>query len=598
MKASRRKLLSVLPASLLLGGAAMASDKTRKGNENTIKEGSFSTPQSYGIEPGEVVHGDAMAKLISAGGDIRFIKPGVYLTDRTLVIPSMTRLWIGSGVTIKLADNSNCNIFQNQAYYDNADVPDERIEISGLGEIDFNGHKQNTSGLTHMCSILKNIKDLKLGGGVKVLNANKYAWLVAKIDRLTVDGINFDTYSDGLHCQPPINHAYIRNIKGKTGDDMLAFTIGDYANYDISEPGDFSNVDVAGLFCESALCAVKITGNDTGVFDKFRITGIYGNTKHAVFRIWGDTNLLSTKVRSLTVEDIHAMPADGYPVVDIDDRKFASGKYGIEIDSAVFRNVYNSSADDQTIRISSTVGTMIHNLLVDNPPRYSVTVIGLNHVSSTVENLTICNGNTEFPDDVNSCVVLNRGTINRLNIQNYRAIFSSVNTGSIARMIGSCMVNEVNFNGIWQENGVSGWVNINSSMATPTTLNISNYTCSGKGRIAQTLSSILKVKMKNVCVINGSPANKPFYTRGGEIILSGDLDCEYNTIASDNGGVITIASGMHNIFCDVSLLKARDATAVINTNDSLSCGSGMVIAQDNSWRNLSSGATYKNNNKI
>ena len=593
MITSRRKLLSLLPVSLFLGGTAIASKKSTKENAPAKINPSFVTPQAYGIEPGDEVKGAAMFHMFAAGGDIRFIKPGIYLTDRTLIIPSLTRVWLGPGVVLKLADNSNCNIFQNKAYSESSEIPDETIRIAGPGTIDFNGKNQKTAGLTHMCSILKNIKDLYLGEGIKVINANKYAWLVAKVEKLTVDGLNFDTYSDGLHCQPPVRHAYIRNLKGKTGDDMLAFTIGDYANYDISEPGDFSNVDVSGLFCEDALCAVKITGNSTGVFDNFRISGVYGRTEHAVLRIWGDTNLLNTVVNSITVEDIHAIPSPGYAVFDIDDRNFASGKYGVEIGSAVFRNIYNSNEDDQTIRISSTVGTMIHNLLVDNPPRHAVTIVGLNHVSTTIENLTICNGNTEFLDNPNSCVVLNRGIINRLTIHNYNANFYDVRNGSIARLIGACTVNEANFLNVSQVKGISGWININSPMAEPVNLNLTNYTCNGRGRIAQVLSSSLNIKMKNVRVLNGSPKDKVFYAKGGMITLSGDIDCEYNTIACDNNGVITATAGMHKLYCDLNILKLKDAAIVINTNKTLSCGPGMVIANNGSWKNLATGAIYK-----
>jgi hypothetical protein len=595
MKITRRKLVGLLPASLLLGGTAIASNKKAKEDGVLVKNGTFLTPQSYGIEPGDKVYGEEMARLISAGGDISFITPGVYLTDRTLVIPSSTRIWIGNGVKIKLADNSNCNIFQNKAYHENSEKPDQRIEISGSGEIDFNGKNQKTSGLTHMCSILKNIESLYIGGGLKVINANKYAWLVAQVDKLTVDGLDFDTFSDGLHCQSPINHAFIRNLKGKTGDDMLAFTIGDYANYDISERGDFSNIDVAGLFCESALCAVKITGNGSGVFDKFRITGIYGKTQHAVFRVWGDTNLLSTVIRSITVEDIHATPADGYPVVDIDDRNFASGEFGIEIQSASFRNIYNSSPDEQTVRISSTVGTMIHNLHIENPPRKTIGVIGVNHKSSIISNLTVCNGYTEFIDDSNSSIVLNRGTIERMVIDNYKAKFPNSKNGSIARMIGACRVDEAIFSGVLQENGVSGWININAGIPTASNLSIVNYTCNGRGRLAQVFSSKLLLNIKNSKVINGNPSDKLFYVNGGEMTILGDIDCDYNTVAADNGGVIKTASGINNICCDVSLLNAKESSIVINTNNSLPCGLGLVIFSGEVWKNLASGNTYKVN---
>ncbi|HEB5128382.1 TPA: DUF1737 domain-containing protein [Klebsiella pneumoniae] len=584
-----------LGAPLMQWGSFSMAQALVKGSTDGCDDATagYSTPEMYGIEPSTSnVIGDKLDAMFAAGGNIKFEQPGVYLTNKTWILRSGTRLWLGDGVIIRLADGSNCNIFQNYAYNTNSSSPDESIEIAGSGTIDFNGANQTTGGLSSMATILKNITNLKIGGGIKVMNANKYAWLVCKITNFTADELFFDTLSDGLHCQPPVQNAYIRNLKGKTGDDMLAFTIGDYANYDISEPGDFSNVDVAGLFCDSALCAVKITGNSTGVFDNFRIAGIYGSTRHAVFRIWGDTNLLSTVVRGMTVEDVHALPAAGYPVFDIDDRNFASGTYGIEIDSLVLRNIYSAKSDEQTVRVSSTIGTMIHSLLLDSPPRDALTLVGLNHVSTTVEKLTVCNGNTVFVDNANSSVVLNRGTIKRLVIDNYNAEFPGTSNGSFVRLLGACTVNDAFFINTWQKNGTSSWINLNSAMAAPTNLNLVNHMCSGKLRIAQVLSSTLNIRLKNVSVENGAETMKLFYGKGGMITLSGDVDTPYSTIASDNGAVITTTKGMHNIPCDVSLLTPVDGASVYNTNAKLSCGAGMVIASEKVWKNLFSAATY------
>lgn len=591
MITSRRKLLSAFSVSLLLGGTAMAGNKIKKEQESPKNSEIFITPQSYGIEPGEHINGEAMARMIAAGGDIRFIKPGTYLTDRTLIIPSFTRIWIGSGVTIKLADNSNCNVFQNKAYNEKSATPDERVEITGPGEIDFNGKNQKTSGLTHMCSILKNIKNLSIGGGVKVLNANKYAWLVAKIEKLTVDGLDFDTHSDGLHCQPPIKHAYIRNLKGKTGDDMLAFTIGDYANYNISEPGDFSNIDVAGLFCEDALCAVKITGDGSGVFRNFRITGIYGNTLHSVFRIWGDTNLTGTKVQSLTVEDVHATPGDGYSTVDIDDRGFGSGNYSIEIDNIIFRNIYANNLLAQTIYISSTYGSVIHNITLDNLPGKALTLVGLNHTSAKVNNLSILNTSTSFEEHPNATVVLNRGEITRLNINNVYANFKSAKNGSLARLISGCTVVQADFTNVTQVNGVRSWDDILSPMSSPSELNMNSFTLHGDGRLAQTSGSKLRVRSSNCNVISNSK-QEVFYANGGEITLGGDIRTSDNCVGATSGGIVKIEHGVNNILCDISRISAEPGSVVMNSNSRLSCGDGMVIYNGSSWKNMATGKEY------
>lgn len=356
----------------------------------------YRTPQMYGIEPSTTnIIGSGLDAMFAAGGDIRFEKPGTYITDRTWVLRSGTRLWIGPGVTIKLANSSNVPVFKNYAYANSA-TNDSFIEIWGPGTIDYNGANQTVVGLGSMASILKGIGSLRIGGGIKVINANKYAWLICNITYLTADGLNFDTISDGLHCQPPIRHAYIRNLKGKTGDDMLAFTIGDYANYNISEPGDFSNIDVAGLFCESSLCAVKMTGDGTGNFVRFRVSGIYGDTLHSVFRIWGDTNLTKTMVKNITIEDIYAIPGAAYSTVEIDDRGFGASGYSIEIDEIHIKNVYSTNLTLETVRFAGSFGSVIHNAILDGLPRRAIIAFGVNNTTTAVDNLTVKNGNIIF----------------------------------------------------------------------------------------------------------------------------------------------------------------------------------------------------------
>lgn len=369
----------------------------------------YRTPQMYGIEPSTTnIIGSGLDAMFAAGGDIRFEKPGTYITDRTWVLRSGTRLWIGPGVTIKLANSSNVPVFKNYAYANSA-TNDSFIEIWGPGTIDYNGANQTVVGLGSMPSILKGIGSLRIGGGIKVINANKYAWLICNITYLTADGLNFDTISDGLHCQPPIRHAYIRNLKGKTGDDMLAFTIGDYANYNISEPGDFSNIDVAGLFCESSLCAVKMTGDGTGNFVRFRVSGIYGDTLHSVFRIWGDTNLTKTMVKNITIEDIYAIPGAAYSTVEIDDRGFGASGYSIEIDEIHIKNIYSTNLTLETVRFAGSFGSVIHNAILDGLPRSAIIAFGINNTTTAVDNLTVKNGNIIFPDNANAAVVNRHG---------------------------------------------------------------------------------------------------------------------------------------------------------------------------------------------
>lgn len=556
----------------------------------------YRTPQMYGIEPSTTnIIGAGLDAMFAAGGDIRFEKPGTYITDRTWVLRSGTRLWIGPGVTIKLANGSNVPVFKNYSYANNA-TADAYIEIWGPGTIDYNGANQTVVGLGSMASILKGITSLKIGGGIKVIGANKYAWLVCNVTYLTAVGLNFDTNSDGLHCQPPIRHAYIRNLKGKTGDDMLAFTIGDYANYNISEPGDFSNVDAEGLFCNYAHCAVKITGDGTGNFVRFRISGIYGDTEQSVVRVWGDANLTKTVVKNLTIENIFAKPGSTgseFAAIEINDRGFGTSGYSIEVDTLLIRNLRSQNDAQQSVYFAGTFGSVIHDLVIDGLPRSAFAIFGVNNASTlAVDNLTIKNGNVIFKDNANSAVVVNRGTITNMNIEDVACNFVNTNNGQIARLIAGCTVTRANWVNVYQLRGQRGWNHITSAMTGGTELNLTNYTCDGEGRIAQVTGSTLTVRMSNCRRINDTGAQTAFFASGGAITLSGSLETGFNTIGTNSGGVIKTTPGVHNIPCNVDLLTSVDGASVHNLNTSLSCGAGRVLVQTKVWKNLFSGATY------
>ncbi|VFS33575.1 Uncharacterised protein [Enterobacter cancerogenus] len=381
-------------------------------------------------------------------------------------------------------------------------------------------------------------------------------------------------------------------LRGKTGDDMLAFTIGDYANYNISEPGDFSNIDVAGLFCESSLCAVKMTGDGTGNFVRFRVSGIYGDTLHSVFRIWGDTNLTKTTVKNITIEDIYAIPGAAYSTVEIDDRGFGASGYSIEIDEIHIKNVYSTNLTLETVRFAGSFGSVIHNAILDGLPRSAIIAFGVNNTTTAVDNLTVKNGNIIFPDNANAAVVVNRGTITNLNIEDVVCNFVSTNNGQVARLIAGCTVTRSNWVNVYQLRGQRGWNHITSAMTGSTELNLVNYTCDGDGRIAQTTGSTLTIRMSNCRRINDSGAQTAFFASGGSITLSGSIETGYNTIGSNSGGVIKTTPGVHNIPCNVDLLTSVDGASVHNLNATLSCGAGRVLVQTKVWKNLFSGATY------
>ncbi len=572
----------------------------------------YRTPQMYGIEPSTTnVIGTGLDAMFAAGGDIRFEKPGTYLTDRAWVLRSGTRLWIGAGVILKAVDSYNGNILQNYSYAVNAGAgtADDFIEVWGPGTIDFNGLAKGFNGTGSMASVFKNVTTLRIGGGILVRNARKYCWLIAKIQNLHVDGLRFNTISDGLHLQNPCQNVYIRNLSGITGDDMFAMTIGDYPSYDISEAGDFSNVDVAGLYSLSGVndegtsttTLVTCGGNGSGNFVRIKIAGLYGNTRDSVMRCNADTNGLDyTHVNFLHVSDVYAIPGNGlsgtgaFPVFTFDDRgyKKPENTYGVELDDVVLENIFSRKDTAPVVNVSGSVGTAVHQLTINNGPRNGLGIVSVNNANTTVIDTLIINDcRIIMPVNANAAVVNTRGVIGQVFMTNVQAISSGITQGRLYRAIGTTSLSKMHLTNITQTNGLAA-IFAQAAMATQPEIYLTNCTFDGSAGVIDLTGTTAKIYCRNVKAPMAS-GFVPFSSNAAGYTLSGDVDTDgSNTLATSNSGTIRLMRGLHNIACDLTKLTSVDNSGCYNSNASLSCGIGMVTVQSKVWKHMYTAATY------
>lgn len=572
----------------------------------------YRTPQMYGIEPSTTnIIGSGLDAMFAAGGDIRFEKPGTYLTDRAWVLRSGTRLWIGAGVILKAVDSYNGNILQNYSYAVNAGAgtADDFIEVWGPGTIDFNGLAKGFNGTGSMASVFKNVTTLRIGGGILVRNARKYCWLIAKIQNLHVDGLRFNTISDGLHLQNPCQNVYIRNLSGITGDDMFAMTIGDYPSYDISEAGDFSNVDVAGLYSLSGVndegtsttTLVTCGGNGSGNFVRIKIAGLYGNTRDSVMRCNADTNGLDyTHVNFLHVSDVYAIPGNGlsgtgaFPVFTFDDRgyKKPENTYGVELDDVVLENIFSRKDTAPVVNVSGSVGTAVHQLTINNGPRNGLGIVSVNNTNTTVIDTLIINDcRIIMPVNANAAVVNTRGVIGQVFMTNVQAISSGITQGRLYRAIGTTSLSKMHLTNITQTNGLAA-IFAQAAMATQPEIYLTNCTFDGSAGVIDLTGTTAKIYCRNVKAPMAS-GFVPFSSNAAGYTLSGDVDTDgSNTLATSNSGTIRLMRGLHNIACDLTKLTSVDNSGCYNSNASLSCGIGMVTVQSKVWKHMYTAATY------
>lgn len=239
----------------------------------------------YGANPSLNDNTDIIQKCLDMKGHIKISKPGTYFV-RGLKIDSDTTFECLEGVTIKLIENTRNYVLTNKDYINR----NKNIKLIG-GIYDNNSENGNDangaySDISKYCGFgihLENIQNLEIKN-VKGMNSSKYSISICKAENVRVENISFDTFSDGIHFQPPLRNCVVDTVTGSTGDDMVSFTLGDYSLYRVSSEGNFENIEVKNV---DAVCkehngqsAVKVTGsglNNEYYFKNFKIKNIYGN---------------------------------------------------------------------------------------------------------------------------------------------------------------------------------------------------------------------------------------------------------------------------------------------------------------------------------
>ncbi|HBS2795688.1 TPA: hypothetical protein MAE52_004990, partial [Klebsiella quasipneumoniae subsp. similipneumoniae] len=231
--------------------------------------------------------------------------------------------WNGTYIVFQVVD---ANSFIVQGYVVPDDVnsagaikvarANKNITIYGEGTVDYNYAGNNTAGGTkRFCINLKHVFRPTVKG-INILNAFKYACCISDAAHVTEHDIYVDTNSDGLHHQGPIWGVDIRNISGNAGDDLVAFTGGDFAAYTQSI-GDFNGIVIDGLYPTACYYAVKMTGNDDHRYRYVSVKNVGGVSKHGAIYAQNDTNTDRCRIDMLAIENISNASAqgDGWPCI-------------------------------------------------------------------------------------------------------------------------------------------------------------------------------------------------------------------------------------------------------------------------------------------
>lgn len=230
----------------------------------------------------------AIQALLDERGTVS-LSGGMYLISRPLIIHDNTHLVLSPDAVMKLADNANCAIIEN-------DLLSERgtnfnITISG-GIWDGNNENQVRRSRESRFALTEYEEDYYYGifmrfVGVKkftirdliVKNPESYAMLISNADDFTVENISFDynmlrTNMDGIHVQGVARNGSIRNIRGATNDDLVALNCDDTYACEITR-GIIENMTIENLYSDNGYTGVRLLSCGS-VMRNIQIRNVFG----------------------------------------------------------------------------------------------------------------------------------------------------------------------------------------------------------------------------------------------------------------------------------------------------------------------------------
>jgi len=490
---------------------------------------------------------------------------------RKITIPSNTHLELGVETILKLADNTADYLIVNSDTVGG----NENIELSG-GTLDQN--KDNGNLKTGAWDVaypghsvfLWNVSGLKIHDQ-KHKGANKYCYLLTDVQNYTIDNINFlDTYSDGIHHLPPCSNGTITNIFGKTGDDMLAFTLGDYPDYQVTNTGDFENINCSYIYPDDAKAVVKITGSGAGsayVHKNITVSNVKGTCQFSPISIIDDSvggsNLLNTKCDNILFQDWNVSSTNSSTFCKYSSAvagNFAIRELHMEYDGPILsvlkeNGVVSLLNDFQLENVTFAEGLSITSDLVQIQPDCKISypsIVGL-----------VCESLSSGASIFN---VSSGSSYTELIIDKTRCIGDSISTGIALVQLSSTSI----------AGGIQRLTNLS--------LDTMQYMCLNSNDSTVYLDNI---KLNNIDKTHTASSV------GTCRYIVGNLITDETTIDVSLGGTSVYSADGKMWKCNASLLTPLQDDIVTNTNGTLGTGAGVIIRNrsNTEWKNIYTGAT-------
>ena len=240
---------------------------------------------------------DILDRAATDGG-IRLVMDGAALVSGLTVHSNTTIECLTKDCGFFLADNSDTSIIINAdrdkktiknrcisllggTYNHNAKGQRHRYPVEAGAELDLGDGYRYVMALEFFGVEYLTIKD------VTIRNQRSWAAIICNWRNVVVENLHIDltehfpgSNQDGLHFWGPGRFLTIRNLSGRTGDDILALAPDEF-----DMVSDISDVEVDGLFLDGADQGVRLLSRNTGRLDRVTIRNVAGTYKSFGFYI-------------------------------------------------------------------------------------------------------------------------------------------------------------------------------------------------------------------------------------------------------------------------------------------------------------------------
>lgn len=225
---------------------------------------------------------DALSRALKTYSEI-YIPAGKYYIDRSLIVPSDTKIYADEHAEIILIKGVKTLLLRNENVIDGSDnaisedAPcDKNIAICGgvWGEENKERLGYGASGRFDENDTFHGVSTCFLFSGVRGLTLKNltfrstagFACQIGRVSDFAIENIRFENcFADGLHVNGGVKNGVIKNLSGHTEDDLIALNAYDWDNSSINF-GAIENLEVDGVHSESGINAHKSFRIQPGVY--------------------------------------------------------------------------------------------------------------------------------------------------------------------------------------------------------------------------------------------------------------------------------------------------------------------------------------------